>query len=190
MVSPTRRPVFPARLTAPDEGYGNALEVDHLTNRTQNLQIRSNNTFHKRQTTASASRSNPSSRYPFQANLSSAPQSRRPSRRSTPAAGHSTNRYISVQRGDSAAGYLSPPQAHATDPRSQTPPGGAHNAQQAASRLPRSSTSHSLSHTSQGHGYSQPTIEPSVLLAKWRNFELTDERQIKTEHARVPGYEG
>jgi hypothetical protein len=163
-----------ARPTVSDEGYGNALEVDDLTDRTQNLQIRSNNPFHQRQSTASASRSNPSSRNPFLANLSSAPPSRRPSRRSTPAAGHSTNRYTSVQRSDSAAGYLSPPQAHALDPRSKTPPGGAHNAQQAASRLPRSHTSHSLSRTFQGHGYSQPTVEPSVLLAKWRNFESTD----------------
>jgi hypothetical protein len=179
-----------ARLTVSDVGYGNALEVDDLTDRTQNLQIRSNNPFHERQSTASASGSNPSSRNPFLANSSSASQSRRPPRRSTPAAGHSTNRYISAQRGDSAAGYLSPPQAYTLDPRSQTPSGGADHAQQAASRLPRSYTSHSLSRTSQGHGYSQPTVEPSVLRAKWRNFVSTDQRQIKIEHARVPGYEG
>jgi len=165
-------------LPQPAVSHGNALEVDELTDRTQNLQIQSNNPFHQRQSTASASGSNTSSQNPFLANPSSASQSRRPSRRSTPAAGHSTDRYTSVQRGDSAAGYLSPPQAYALDPRSQTPPGGAHNAQQAASRLPRSYTSHSLSRTSQGHGYSQPTVQPSR--SSMRGFRVMKAKELRS----------
>ena len=172
----------PAPLTVSDKGHGDALGVDDLTEQTQNLQIQTNNPYHQRQLTASASGSNPSSRNPFLA----ASQSRRPSRRSTPAVGHSTNRNTSAQRGES--GYLAPPQVHAHDPRSRTPPGGARSAQQAASR--RSHTSHSLSRTSQGFGYAQSAAEPSVLLAKWRGFESTDQMQINTEHVRVPGDEG
>jgi hypothetical protein len=176
-----------ARLTVFDKGHGSALGVDDLTDRTENLQIRSNNPYHQRQSTPSASGSNPSSRNPFLANSSVPSQSRRPSRRLTPAADNSTNRHTSAQRGDSV--YLAPSQARGLDPRSRTPPGGAHNAQQAA-RPPRSHTSHSLSRTSQGHGYSQPAVGPSVLLAQRCSVESTDERQIKIEHARVPHSEG